>query len=299
MPRSVTPIPSKCTNQQVSRFGFGSIDIAVCAPYLYDHRERLDIFRYLLSLPGIEVESLWSNEFLIRMVSSAIADGHLEIEPECIDEFLQDWASACRSVDFDFNIPGEATFSTSILEKFSRPDPLPQEGNKRHFYLTTAFDSIVRNRIGVDKIVSVYAAQAASWIRFRLDRAYNDSLVTSEASSARAVFYRGYYVEPTVASSVIFLENVISKGILERPDCIFDRDDGITISDWFYFSNWRSIWEGILEDHGFDLDWVYEEDDRRKRMSTGESSAHQIGTEVDAFRGIEIRQRRGYDRLDE
>ncbi|XDG02269.1 hypothetical protein ABKA04_001884 [Annulohypoxylon sp. FPYF3050] len=146
-------------------------------------------------------------------------------------------------------------------------------------------------------ILDIPTLYAAHLMRRTLKDSFKESLLATEATPILSVFYRGYCVRPEVAQSLKFLEHVISRGIAQRPDSIFDSDDDITISDWFYNTGWVNIWEEILEEHGFDVAWVYAEDDRRQEA--GKTTAHEVSLDVDASKALEVKRRRGYENPDD
>ncbi|KAI1425840.1 hypothetical protein F5Y12DRAFT_322043 [Xylaria sp. FL1777] len=109
------------------------------------------------------------------------------------------------------------------------------------------------------------------------------------------VIYRGYYVERNVALKCLQLvERVISTGIKRRPDCIFDSFYGRRIYDYFEFVGYRSLWDQILEEHGIDPDWAWHESERRKRVVTGDTSAHEVSIGVDVSQITNVTKRKAF-----
>ncbi|OTA91945.1 hypothetical protein M434DRAFT_32217 [Hypoxylon sp. CO27-5] len=220
-----------------------------------------------------------------------------------VAQSFKDWYSICQLVDLDFTIPGERSFLVGIIARLSRLS-INKPPDKRGMSLLDTidlFNAIIQLRIGSDgsaDTMDIPVAYAIRCIKRRMGHAYKESLIANEATPTLSVPYRGYYVHPVVADSLNFLENIISKEITRRPDCIFDTYRGKTASGW-YISNWQYIWEEILKEHGFDVDWVYKEDERRKRVVTGETSAHEVSVGVDGSNIRDARRRRGYENPDE
>ncbi|KAH8204698.1 hypothetical protein TruAng_001173 [Truncatella angustata] len=107
--------------------------------------------------------------------------------------------------------------------------------------------------------------------------------------------YRGYFVVGKLAFSLNFLEHVIHLGISYRPDCIFDTYQGSTIYDIFWYTDWEDVWEGILEDHGIDPSWACEENERRKRVVLGQTSAHDVASPTQSAADIvQVKRRQTY-----
>ncbi|KAI0835280.1 hypothetical protein F5Y06DRAFT_289188 [Hypoxylon sp. FL0890] len=212
---------------------------------------------------------------------------------------LQDWKSLCQFVDLDLNIPGGSNFIEQVIFQFSHWESMGPAGLDvpNLLDMITTFDAVVQLKIGSDGsagTMDIPVAYAASCIYWTLKAAREQSLIADEATPTLSISYRGYYAHPDVATCLNFLEYVISKEIKRRPDCIFDIHNNITASDWLYITWGRHIWEAILEEHGFDVGWVYEENKRRKRVVTGDTSAHEVSVGVDASSIREVTRRRGY-----
>ncbi|OTA67753.1 hypothetical protein K449DRAFT_429845 [Hypoxylon sp. EC38] len=217
---------------------------------------------------------------------------------------FEDWYSICQLVDLDFNIPGEGSFLETLIRGFTAW--LPQKIENKHeaglFDKITMLGATIQLRIGSEgsaDTMNIPVAYAASCIYCWMRDVYEESLIANEATPALSVPYRGHYVHPMVADCLKFLEYVISKEITRRPDCIFDTYKGMTASNWLYKQHGQHIWEEILGEHGFDVDWVYKEGERRKRVVTGETSAHEVSVGVDGSSIRDARRRRGYENPDE
>ncbi|KAI1096650.1 hypothetical protein F5B19DRAFT_111 [Rostrohypoxylon terebratum] len=277
------------------------IDLALSFGIFLEHQQGIATFHYLLSLRGIELEGLWSNSSLIQLMTVGcltLTDGEGKLQN--IDQHLGDWMSICRFVDVDLSIPGQINLLNQVVWDFSgdRGNPGLQIDDNS----IDVFDAIVRLGIsipGSPDPLGIPTAYAADCLYDRLGEFFAESLVAREASHMLSVSYRDYYVHPWVARRFEFLEHVISKGIAQRPDSMFDVCYGETPSDRFYYSRWTSIWEDILEENGFDVNWVYEEDERRLRVVTGETTAHEVSVNVDASRTFDLKRRRGYENSDD
>ncbi|KAI1205901.1 uncharacterized protein F4807DRAFT_440901 [Annulohypoxylon truncatum] len=281
--------------------GMSAIECAIIPSILWSDRQGTDAFHYLLGL-GVELEGFWLNEgSLVNLIAYLMAIFGPGISKKDIDLHLQDWMSMCRLVDFDLNIPGQRTFLECIVYHNSRYKD-NEEDLMRPYDAEVQFDAITRLRIGSSgpaNTSDIPVAYAAARVEEMLWDACEESLIAEEASPALSVSYRGYYAHPAVTRSLNFLEHVISKGIAQRPDCIFDIHDNVTISDLLIYSRWTAIWEGILEDHGFDVKWVYAEDKKRRRVVTGETTTHEVSVGADASKALEVKRRRGYENSDD
>ncbi|KAI1659918.1 hypothetical protein F4813DRAFT_387409 [Daldinia decipiens] len=205
--------------------------------------------------------------------------------PKRFKNVLEDWVSVCQFMDVDFNV-SNLTFLELVVERFWDKPSDPSETVED---LILKFNSVVQQRIGL--------ADSADPMD---SLSIGNSSISCEPSPILSVPYRRYFLHPSVALGIKFLAYVMLKKIAECPDCIFDKYEDITISDWFYDKDClQDIWEDILEDRGFDVDWVYEENGRRKRVVLGESSTHDINIGPDTSRILDVRRRQGYENSDE
>ncbi|KAI1840820.1 hypothetical protein JX266_012968 [Neoarthrinium moseri] len=63
----------------------------------------------------------------------------------------------------------------------------------------------------------------------------------------------------------------------------------------FWFDDWEDIWEDILEGYGIDPDWAFEEDERRKRVEMGTTSAHEVQRPIQSANDIlQVQHRRPF-----
>ncbi|KAI2622156.1 hypothetical protein GGS26DRAFT_249622 [Hypomontagnella submonticulosa] len=237
-----------------------------------------------------------NDELLCSAITSLAS---LAAKSEIFDKELRDWASVCQLVDFDFNVDVAGRHHFLVRVVVSMVDSIEVDNIENYM---KAFDSIVSQRIGIassDGSMDIPMTLVGNLMWGLLKADYGKSLVAHEASPTLSASYRGYYMHPNLACQLVFLEHVISKGIAENPDSIFIAYHGWTISDMFYGTPWQHIWEEILEEHGFDVGWVYEEDERRARVITGETSAHEVSVGADTSRALEVKRRRGYENTDD
>ncbi|KAI0897728.1 hypothetical protein F4806DRAFT_507573 [Annulohypoxylon nitens] len=262
------------------------------------------IFHYLLSSRGADLESSWMNDHLIvQILVGSMMLGPRHQRQQTIDQHMRDWMSICRFVDLDLNGSsgcGKCTlaFLEVVVSCLSIDGINDFDDLDFRFIL---FDAFIRLGVGATSSVDtlkIPVVYTASIVRSMLDRSFKDSLIATGPSPLLSVFYRGYYVHPKVARNLTFLEYVISKGIAQHPDSIFDTLHNKTLFCIFNHSRWRGIWEEILKEHDFDLDWVYEERERRKRVITGETTAHEVNVDIDVSKALEMK-RRGYENLDD
>lgn len=317
-----------------NNFGFSPLGNAFLPRNLWINRQGIVIFHHLLNLCGNDCKNSWVDEdsMILYVVDTMLDDSDDQQPLQNIDQHLRDWMSICRFIDFDLNglsdlsnsrnlnnLPnssrlrdlisslggssdlnryGQFTFLEVVIYVFSieKTDDLELR--------LTLFDAFIRVGIGTTSSADTWNIPtifAALWVYWTLELSFKESLVAAEASPMLSVFYRGLYIHPNVARNLTFLEFVISKGIAQRPDSIFDTFSNLTPFGVFNFARWPGIWEEILEEHKFDIDWVYEERKRRKRVITGETTAHEVDVDVDVdvSKALEMKRRRGYRILDD
>ncbi|KAI0169541.1 hypothetical protein GGR52DRAFT_573605 [Hypoxylon sp. FL1284] len=160
------------------------------------------------------------------------------------------------------------------------------------------FDTLLDERIGCDASADIMdiipVAFAADCMVYHFQEWFH--VAENENNGAQ---YRGHHVNPVEAECLRFLEYIISRGIKERPDCVFDSYDDLTVSQILFYSPLKNVWEEILQEHGFDVYWVYKEHNRRLHTGTGETSAHEVNVRTDASALKDVRRRRGYENTSE
>jgi hypothetical protein len=287
--------------------------------YLLRNKQGHDILHYLRGLSGIDMEPIWQNSHLVAL--SLVALSHFFMSgagSTKLDNDLFEWSSVCTAMSFDFNVPDDNTFYHRLVLRFSEWDanslPIslltgeihyrrgenlePEDFNFALSRLTTGFDSLIRQRIGSSHLTTSFeipVALAAFQIVNNLRKAQEQSLIASNPTATLCRHYRNYYIDYDLELSLKFLEHVISLGISYRPDCIFDTLYDQTIYDQFWYYDWEDVWEQILEEHGIDPEWAFEEDKRRKRVVLGDSSAHEVRVGVDAAEILQVQRRRVFE----
>jgi hypothetical protein len=289
---------------------------------IYLHETR-DNFYYLRGLSGIDLEPCWQNHDLVWDLIISFRyffeAPYLSLE---IDSFLRELHTACKSVAFDFNVEGSPSFYESIVFHFGSWGVHPTSssymnelsarmekmGSTICEILTykgvlnrciKIFDAIFRQGIGSqgpEPYFEIPVSYAAYKMTSHLREARENSFIAEEISPSLCVLYRNHYIDRELDFALRFLEHVISLGISYHPDCIFDKDEyGYTVCDRFYISGWEHIWKQILEEHGIGPDWAFEEDERRKRVVVGDTSAHEVSVGFDTFEILQVQRRRAFE----
>ncbi|RYP50297.1 hypothetical protein DL768_004150 [Monosporascus sp. mg162] len=196
----------------------------------------------------------------------------------------------------DVNAEGCYGGENTVLDKL--PENHPHPG---YYALASnasnVFDALVQRGIGGvgpgqrPEIPVGYAALAMS---VELDKTRSKGSMSMASLPEESVHYRGSYISESSAAKLRFLEHVISTGIADKPDSIFDSYGLLTIYGAFHFYEQKDIWVQIMEENGFDPDWVREENERRKRVVTGETSAHDVKFGVDSAEVQQMKRRRAY-----
>ncbi|KAI0854404.1 hypothetical protein F5Y00DRAFT_256898 [Daldinia vernicosa] len=267
-------------------------------PYCLANIEGRAIFHYLLGLPEIEIECFWQSGWPIELAINSVTWPGLPNEK--IKESLEDWVSVCQFISIDFNAL-DKTFLELVVDRFSWGY---SSDNDTLEDLVMKFDLIVQQIIGltdsVDPMGSLSMGRIAFLMLIGVLWAFSNSLMAHEPSHTLSIPYRGYFLHTDSSLLIEFLDHVALKKIAECPSCIFDNYRGLTALDWVSLEeHTQDIWIKMLEDCGFDVDWVYEEDSRRRRVVLGESSTHDISIGPDTSKILDVRRRRGYDNSDE
>lgn len=268
------------------------------------------MFEYLRSQPEIELEIFWDNSYAIRLSLALlflyVANTTAELPLSDVTHLIDQWVDTCREVEFDFNTSKRTFLESAVYGAIVYMGRFVSEHLNRwpdRDYLDITievFDALVRKVESTDFLRTqkpiIPVAYAAVEMVFELSEARKNQPIAETASPDLCISYRGYYVSQILAMRLKFLEHVISTGIADRPDCIFDSCCNITIYDWFWDGGWEGIWDQILEEHGFDPEWVIDEDERRKRVVTGETSAHEVSLGSDVGQAQQMTRRRAYER---
>ncbi|KAI1482957.1 hypothetical protein F4774DRAFT_369669 [Daldinia eschscholtzii] len=267
--------------------------MAVLMYTLIPKKETRSIFHYILSLPGIDLSE---ERHLIYLGVMNLLSISLEDEEE-FQEALETWASVWKSAGIVIDTP-ERTFTELVVISFyivaiSSCNTYTMES------LVMRFDSIIQLKIGLMNSADPMDALSLEVAAFSMVRlvgfARFETRIAYEPSPNLSIPYRGYFLHKEVAPFVQYLDYIMLKKIARCSDCIFDTYHGITISDIFNSMEYlQQIWEMILEECGFDVDWVYAENDRRKRQGVGESSTHDISVKPYTSNMLRVRRRQGY-----
>ncbi|KAI1780528.1 hypothetical protein F4818DRAFT_396034 [Hypoxylon cercidicola] len=271
----------------------------------FDEYSR-ETFHYLQGLSNINYEGLWLNPaisiFAVGLVLYTVeTTGRYDVKNRMLN-----WVSACHAVDCDVDVPGESFLETTI-ERFGNPENLSADGFNTHCHtFIPIFDLILDEVIGTCPTIGseISMAFVALKLFWQLGRAWKIACIAANASDILTVSYHKYYVDRIHAETFKFLEHVMERAIEQRPDCIFDTFgcygyDNCTICILFIRYGYWDIWADILEDNGFDPDWVDEEDEKRCLARTAKTSAHEVIADVDAARALEVKRRRGYVNTEE
>lgn len=257
------------------------------------------------------MEVFWDNDFAI-LVSLAMLFEHVANTPTrlpltTIKHLIDQWMDPCREVEFDFNtsrftLLESAVYGGTHCINIDRSQRSPVRWTDREYLeiLGEVFDALVQKVEATDFLrtqkPTIPVAYAVVKMVLILSDAQENRSIAATASPDLHIFYRGHYVSRALAIQLKFLEHIISIGIADRPDCIFDSWSYRTIYDWFWDDDWEGIWDQILEEHGFDPEWVIEENNRRQRVITGETSAHEVSLGSDVGQAQQMTRRRAYER---
>ncbi|KAI8627134.1 hypothetical protein F5Y19DRAFT_477695 [Xylariaceae sp. FL1651] len=288
-------------------FETNSIGMALLIACSRSNARYYDIFCYLQSIPGINMENVWLNEMHSAYSATLIMHGlRYRDAQSCITTVLPLWASICRAADVDLDIPGSRDFVSLVTWSWSSPDLCQlllvaiEEMSANIFthlqsQLRVLFNAIVDGGGGLEILKikrQISVAYAACILESRVrEMGFENRATYLKPTSARTVDYHGYYVEPRWACSFYFLEHVISTGIRQRPDSIFDEWDGWSVT-LFMGALDLDIWFDILEDHDIDPSWVMEEDRRRGRVVVGHTSAHNVVARTDIADVAKVHRRK-------
>ncbi|KAH6652789.1 hypothetical protein BKA67DRAFT_677958 [Truncatella angustata] len=275
--------------------------------------EGFAILYYLQSLSSTDMSCLWEDHLRGTMITDLVIFPVSQTVD--IQHKLKDWDVACKSVEVELN-DHTCSFNESLVCHFSFWTPnSPEVSDIRHRLninigglasiqqnaratIPRVFESIVSQGLASatnNPSINVPVSFTAAIMVFHLCTARTHSLIGDLPSPNVTFRYRGYFVVGKLAFSLNFLEHVIHLGISYRPDCIFDTYQGSTIYDIFWYTDWEDVWEGILEDHGIDPSWACEENERRKRVVLGQTSAHDVASPTQSAADIvQVKRRQTY-----
>ncbi|KAI1305729.1 hypothetical protein F5Y03DRAFT_355670 [Xylaria venustula] len=280
------------------------------------------VFHFLRSLRSVNMDSLWCNDALSYLLIDCLSRVVFSEETSNMAlDTVPGWLRICRAagVDLCSSPIFSGNFVADLLCHYMKDFRSIRWGGRtiiswsydlRRFDLAAGWheravqliDSITHQAPGYDSL------QAHRWVPIAyivdslccyLDGVHHispkDPTVDVDRCFGQLIVYRGYYIESTGALECLKLvEHVISATIEQRMDCIFDSYDGFTIYELFEDVGYEELWRQILAENGIDSDWAREEDERRRRVVTGETSAHEVSVGVDVSQITKVTKRKAF-----
>ncbi|KAI3321883.1 hypothetical protein HD806DRAFT_523803 [Xylariaceae sp. AK1471] len=258
------------------------------------------MFHFLRGLSAVNLDDLWLREALpLPFLKSIFLTSLFGYDNFNItSDVIPNWLHTCRAVEVDIDLP-EENFLCRFITLFLRGcfDPEDEDmsisrletlynhvpyyfSDSNHFinnsyYLTVRiFDCIVTQAPGYESLKmsrDIPVAFSASELWEQIDKGWKSKSISHQPSSAHPVCYRGFYVHHRLAINLKFLEHVISVGIKRQSDCIFDCYSRLTA-----------------------FDWIMSKNERRKRVVTGDTSAHQVNIGVDVSQIQKVTKRKAF-----
>ncbi|KAK9420147.1 hypothetical protein SUNI508_06675 [Seiridium unicorne] len=287
---------------------------------------HLAMYQYLKVTAAADMESIWFshyNVFLSTAYTSMTVYNSNDKVTEELENVISDLASVWRAAEVDLGTEGDDELEISVyyfLKKFLRGlEPPDGQGSSIINQLGLSLPSLAKvdcidggahtfaeamrliwyqllghcTDLSKIQFPVAYAAHLMVWL---LNAAKSTSYIALELSSKLSVLYsRRYYIQPRLEPCLLYLDKIISLGIKIRPDCIFDQYEDEAVHDMFLFNDWKDIWENILSDHGIDPDWALGENEKRKRIAMGQTSAHDIQTPLQTASDVlQVQHRRAF-----
>ena len=265
------------------------------------------IFHYLRSQSNTSLEVFWDNDLLVKPnVWLLLRDlGSIGIHRGCLRDF-QSWLDICKAVMFDFNTESINFLEWTITEVIDGVGPAPMhtlQASETDFQ--RIFDLLVQHRVG-DSHMPTRHFIPVGYAAGHLLAAIRDIEYTVQMALGKDISeqYRRHWDSPEqVERALAFCEHVISVGISERPDSVFDtvsipvrfknsaRDVIKRVPIFWLFNKYKLglNWARILKKNGLDPMWVLKETQRR--MDIAETSAHDISACVGASQMQQTRRR--------
>lgn len=147
---------------------------------------------------------------------------------------------------------------------------------------------------GTERGTSTNIGFATFWLVLNLTKASESGALHRSAGDGHAFAYRGYFVDQNLWATLKFLDTIISNDIDAHPDSIFGTYRGWTVYYWFWWYGFQEVWNDILEEHGFDPGWVWEEEKRRMNPASANATGHDAEVETSASQALEVKKRRAY-----
>ena len=270
-------------------------------PDHYPRPHQIAVFHYLRAQPGTSTETFQDDDKVVVYSTLAFLMHAVSLPPWSLAMVLESWMELATAIEFDFKMTSGSIVELAIFHACHYPTFILESeaknnvsisndyslGSKR---LTAAFDALLQwtGNVGSTQNSTIPVAYTV----FLMLRILN---IHAQLPSACPAIYRGHYVPKRKIISLEFYEHVISTGIADHPDCIFDTYHDTTIYDMFLKWGFDDIWDQILEKHGFDPDWVIEEDERRKRVGAGKTSTHDVSVGADASQALQVKKRQAYE----
>ncbi|KAI1352142.1 hypothetical protein F5Y01DRAFT_100486 [Xylaria sp. FL0043] len=282
--------------------------------------KRYSVFHFLRSLSFVDMGSLWFDDnfsclWPAYLYFCLIGQGVSNM----VSDIIPNWLCVCRASEVNLTLnplTNEDFIGTlfwyyisdlRLVERCGRTViamstkwlSSPYMLDSRQYELIVRFvDSIIQQAPGYEPLqdsrwvpVAYYVAELC----FYLDEGLDDEPTDIDDCLDNLIVHRGYYVSSVAALQCLKLaEYVISAGIKQRPDCIFDSYEGITICDGVEDAGYEGLWNQLLEEHGIDPGWARNENERRKRMGTGDTSALDVSIKVDASKIMEVTKRKPF-----
>lgn len=238
---------------------------------------------------------------MVVLSTCAFLINAFSLPPCSLAMLLESWMELATAIEFDFNMTSGSfvEFAISLAGHYPTPtleskaknnDSISNDYSLGSKTLTAAFDALLQRtgNVGSTQNSTIPVAYTVLSMLPILH-------IHAQLPSACTALYRGHYIPKDVMISLEFYEHVISTGIADRPDCIFDTHDDTTIYDMFLDWGFVDIWDQILEKHGFDPIWVMKENERRKRVVTGDTSTHDVSVGADASQALQVKKRQAYE----
>ncbi|KAI0485103.1 hypothetical protein GGR56DRAFT_616852 [Xylariaceae sp. FL0804] len=270
-------------------------------------RPTIKVLHYFRSLKHSRLERTCELSYWPKFTATTLTDMFDHIHGPVRESDVRDYMSAILAEGVVFDTPGTQTFMKACVGGLcywvsGDWEPTFDQLERAQEQVTGFFGAIVDRRMGFDGFSfnpQIPVAYAAAHLVWRIGLGWRFSQVRNWFRP-KCVVYHGLYVTPRLAMVLQILEHIISEGIKQRPESIFDVCEGETIYDKFCYGDLTNIWEDILRAHGFDPDWVWNEGKKRRTgLQTGETSAHEVRGPISASEILQVKRRKGYTKDNE
>ncbi|KAI0805758.1 hypothetical protein GGR55DRAFT_697569 [Xylaria sp. FL0064] len=282
--------------------------------------KRYSVFHFLRSLSSVDMGSLWFDDnftYLWRLFLHVCLI-YREVS-NMISDIIPNWLCVCRASEVNLtlnSLTNEDFIGTLLRYYISQLRSVERCGktviaisteyhlpplmhDSRPYELIVRFvNSIIQQAPGYEPLQDcrwVLVAYCVAEFCSCLDEGLDDEPMDVDDCLNNLIVHRGYYVSSMAALQCLrMVEYVISAGIKQRPDCIFDSYEEITICDRFKGVGYEELWNQLLEEQGTDPGWAWNENERRKRMATGDTSALDVSIKVNASKIMEVTRRKPF-----